>query len=357
MDKLRAYEILGVQPESSTDDVREAYAVLSKQFHPEEHPEEFRQIHEAYTTLVRGNRRRRGTSAEETKEMEPGGHLQIQTDPAENTRTKEESGTEQKRRFQKALHNAETIEKEETITPAYDFEGALDKAERDEAQRLHQKAVQALNEIRILTQPKYKEKLKLFQSFFGKEEYADVLKKTEFIGGLAEILADSKLKKGIYDYIIDFYRLRGCEERRLVPEKAALYRVLEQKRGMNAKKKEYFAYAVPAGVVAGMRAGFRDPVRDSEIMAVIVICVTAAILLIWLYHILYKNHSTIFSQFVIAAVIAVSQFGAIMFDFYGTAFGTVENGNVFAAFLMLAGLTWIAVLGIVFLILKIKNFK
>ncbi len=52
MDKLSAYKVLQLLPGSSVEEIKEAYAVLSRQFHPEEYPEEFQEIHEAYTTLV-----------------------------------------------------------------------------------------------------------------------------------------------------------------------------------------------------------------------------------------------------------------------------------------------------------------
>lgn len=56
MDELKAYKILGLVPGASKEEIKEAYARLSKEFHPEEYPEEFQQIHEAYRLLSRGSR-------------------------------------------------------------------------------------------------------------------------------------------------------------------------------------------------------------------------------------------------------------------------------------------------------------
>lgn len=58
MDQLTAYQILRLKPGSSVQEIREAYAKLSKEFHPEEQPEEFQRLHEAYTFLTRGARGR-----------------------------------------------------------------------------------------------------------------------------------------------------------------------------------------------------------------------------------------------------------------------------------------------------------
>ena len=57
MDQLTAYKILGLEPGCSLEEVKEAYVTLSKQFHPEEEPEKFQEIHEAYVALTRRNRR------------------------------------------------------------------------------------------------------------------------------------------------------------------------------------------------------------------------------------------------------------------------------------------------------------
>ncbi len=46
-----AYRILGIDEGSDIKEVKNAYAALIKQYHPEEHPEEWKKIHDAYTFL------------------------------------------------------------------------------------------------------------------------------------------------------------------------------------------------------------------------------------------------------------------------------------------------------------------
>ena len=62
MTRNKAYEVLGIDSNASTEEIKTAYAELSKKYHPEENPEEFQEIHEAYSLLVRGNRTRRQTT-------------------------------------------------------------------------------------------------------------------------------------------------------------------------------------------------------------------------------------------------------------------------------------------------------
>ena len=57
MDQLTAYQILGLVQGSTLEEIKAAYATLSKQYHPEEDPEKFQEIHEAYMTLTRRRRR------------------------------------------------------------------------------------------------------------------------------------------------------------------------------------------------------------------------------------------------------------------------------------------------------------
>ena len=222
------------------------------------------------------------------------------------------------KKYQEAVHSGEKTEVESEEEPGYDFDAALNKGEQEEAKRLHELSIRAL----------------------------------------ADLLVPTKLKKGIYDYIIDFYRLRSYEVGQLVPEAQALYRILDEKRGMEAKKKETLLFAGIPGVaaVAAVRA-LRNTAKAAELKTVLVILVmlVVMVLLVKLYQKLHENQSRIFSQFVIAVWVVVSQFLVFMTDFYGTAFGTVDIGNEFAVFFMLVGLIWLAVLVVRAVFVKIKN--
>ena len=41
---MNAWEILGIEPTKDKKEIKKAYARLLKQYHPEENPEEFKQI-------------------------------------------------------------------------------------------------------------------------------------------------------------------------------------------------------------------------------------------------------------------------------------------------------------------------
>ena len=45
---MNCWKVLGIEPTSDKKEIKKAYARLLKQYHPEENPEEFKQIQEAY---------------------------------------------------------------------------------------------------------------------------------------------------------------------------------------------------------------------------------------------------------------------------------------------------------------------
>ena len=79
MDQLTAYRILQLMPGSTRREIREAYARLAKEYHPEEHPKEFNQIQEAYQLLTdRGARpQSAGRRLSVHRRDRPGGKLVV----------------------------------------------------------------------------------------------------------------------------------------------------------------------------------------------------------------------------------------------------------------------------------------
>ena len=247
MYESEAYEILHIKRGSSQEEIKEAYAALSKKYHPEEHPDEFQQIHEAYMTLrrrSRGQRSERRNPEQEPKTMEAEdasvGEAAEKVTPKSNhqgTFSEEElEGTEQNTNtsekstdsteaeaqgeYQEVTEDygiedyAEKNAENQTVwesqsesaqqEPAlqYDFDEVIEETERKDAQRLILLIQKALVEMEMLLKPPYCHKLKLFQQFFRKPEYRTALKQPVFMARFADMLLDSHLKPMIYDYII-----------------------------------------------------------------------------------------------------------------------------------------------------------
>ena len=83
------WEILGIEPTTDIREIKRAYARLAKQYNPEEHPEEFKRIFDAYksaSALARSVNEHRSdpivaitaaaTEAKEQEQLQPEQHEQ-----------------------------------------------------------------------------------------------------------------------------------------------------------------------------------------------------------------------------------------------------------------------------------------
>ena len=317
-----AYRMLGLEPGSSPEEIKEAYAALSKQYHPEEEPEKFQEIHEAYVTLTR--RKRRG-GVEHVYQEE-----------------RHEPKEEQPKFYFKAPLEEEPQEESKQEEQGYDFDDAIVKAQRQEEEKLHELVLEAGAELKVLASPKYSSNLKAYRSFFEDKKYEQIFRRAEFLEKLCEVLETTKLKKNVYDYIIDFYRLRGMQPSDLSPIGLRLYQVLDEKAGIKKKVNPGVFGGAIAGLVAGLRA-LRPLIRQSEILTGIVLGVIAVLLLVWAFKRLKEKRSALLTQIVISIVLAVSQIIVIAFDGYGTLFGSVDDGNSVAAILFMLACAWFVI--------------
>ena len=86
---MNCFEILGIDPTTEIRAIRKAYAAKSRQFHPEEQPEEFKQLHDAYQMALAWARNPESGQGEFTPESPMAEELvQAEGGPAE-------SGTEE----------------------------------------------------------------------------------------------------------------------------------------------------------------------------------------------------------------------------------------------------------------------
>lgn len=65
---MNAWEVLGIDPTSDKKEIKKAYARLLKQYHPEENPEEFKQIQAAYQQCLHPDQEIESVSFEQNKQ-------------------------------------------------------------------------------------------------------------------------------------------------------------------------------------------------------------------------------------------------------------------------------------------------
>ena len=335
MDELRAYTILGLEPGASREEIKEAYARLSKEFHPEEYPEEFKQIHEAYRLLGRAARGGRRGGNPEVSEAKP-----------------EESRQETKQTARTVKIGFE--EKEPKPVERYDFEETLHKAQQTEAERLHEMVLRAEAEFSLLIQPANRNKVKMFTAFFRKEEYQEAIRSREFAGKLAVLIEESDLKKKVYRDMVSFYRLQDKEPANLVPEGQALYFALNKK--VDIKKEASAAKSVvPIGVAAGLWAGIRPFARMFDQVGMAMLFIAFAASAVWIYVACMRKWSHVLAQIVAIIYINIFLFVAGVGDIWTAAVGGEEAMVSIIAGIWIISCVWLAVLGIYMVIRLIKN--
>lgn len=65
---MNAWEVLEIEPTSDKKEIKKAYARLLKQYHPEENPEEFKQIQAAYQQCLHQDQEIESASFEQNKQ-------------------------------------------------------------------------------------------------------------------------------------------------------------------------------------------------------------------------------------------------------------------------------------------------
>lgn len=379
MDKAQAYAVLRIEPGCTQEEIKEAYAALSRQYHPEEYPEEFQQIHDAYRMLRRREQRHHtihpvtvaGTketdlqlgdvteeadlqsvdiNVTEETELQP-----VDANVTEEADPETSSGVSAEQELEEQTENPEQSE----AVPQYDFDEVIEENQREEEQKQIYFIQKALIEMEMLLKPQYCNKVKLFQEYFRKAEYQEILKQPVYMGMFAELLENSRLKPVIYDHIIDYYRFRGLNPEDMYEGAAKLYRVLDEKRGMKKKKTGTLQTVILVGAVAGVRAGTRSVSSDSgagKLFGFLAVLVIVIALMILLYRQLYKNHSSLFAQAITAVLLTVSQFIVLMGDFYTPLMGT-DAGTGLAVILFLLGGVWMIGVGIAAVVKKLLSLK
>lgn len=245
MDKLTAYQILGLHNDASTEEVKEAYARLSKEYHPEENPEEFQQIHEAYVTLTRGARRANRSMvvessliekkiAPEVKESDLVFRNTQKVEEEIEAEAQEEQASELS--FGRSLKDAkeQQEEAEEQNQPVFDFDSSIQQAQKSEEEHFLLNIQKCIEELETLFALPNCNNTKKFKQFFGRKEYHKVFYTPQFVHAVAQHVSEIDLRYSVYSYLIKFYQLKNRKVEDLIPEAQYLYRVIDRHYSVKA---------------------------------------------------------------------------------------------------------------------------
>ena len=191
------YDILGVDRNADKRTIKQAYANLVKQYHPEEQPEEWKRIHDAYEQAMKNaSEQKQKVSVpipSESQEQELG-----TTDLVNNQQPKEAPNT--------PVDNSEsTPEKPTEIhnlseTDSEDFFGEIEKI-AEMQQKEEEKALEsALSEIGQLA---WNNKFKKtdWKEFFERENLLPIISHKKFLRELGDCFAYNQIDLTLYFYL------------------------------------------------------------------------------------------------------------------------------------------------------------
>lgn len=192
------YQVLGISPTRDKKIIRKAYAGLIRKYHPEEHPEKWKEIHDAYTIAMQRADEDQPLHEEQKSEQEEQKPQREEQKPQQQEQNPQEKNAEVRRKSENR--------KGETKQPEEDLFGNLEelsetakKEQQEERQRQLKAAIEQLN---TLCEPKKLQFLQ-WQEFFGKEEYQWAVRQGEFLYELANRLRGHVMGRRLYRFLLD----------------------------------------------------------------------------------------------------------------------------------------------------------
>ena len=401
MDKLTAQKILGVSPQASKREIKKAYAAMLRMYHPEDYPEEFQKIQEAYETLNKGGfpgegsgnegfsegafsenegfRKEEWQEEQEQKEENRGEQSEDDWEDAWESLDKDEEAwkrrqqeeqerrqqqeEQERRRQQEELRKRQQEEEyrrkiqEEEYRKAreeLDFEKIEWKAREEKKLKEKETIAAALKDLELIVNTSSRRhRLKSYEEFFAKEEYKEVLFMPECVEGVCQILENTWLKREVYDIFAREYHMREYKPEQLKPGARKLYHILDEHCKFGKKRHKY---QIGAGIFVAVLVLLRSLMRatdDSDWFYFLLVLVIAG--LYWGYHWLLKYYSRWRIHIIYSLGITVSQFIMLMADAYTPLLGNRDAGEVFGAMVFLGGSLYFIVTVAAYIIARISH--
>lgn len=186
------YQVLGISPTRDKKIIRKAYAGLIRKYHPEEHPEKWKEIHDAYTIAMQR------ADQEEVPAVSISKPKNEEQTPQQQEQNPQEKNAEVRRKSENR--------KGETKQPEEDLFGNLEKltetAKKEQQEERQRQLKTAIEQLNTLCEPKKLQFLQ-WQEFFGKEEYQWAVRQGEFLYELANRLRGHVMGRRLYRFLLD----------------------------------------------------------------------------------------------------------------------------------------------------------
>ena len=404
MDQLTAYRILQLMPGSTRREIREAYARLAKEYHPEEHPKEFNQIQEAYQLLTgRGDGENWSSDAGDdwfSKGVETEPDREPEEQWESDTRWEEEEEQEKSEESEEAsdsdseedeiTEDAENIQKDENSesseqedfgqkrenTKVYQdishWESRFDAFEEQERreqwkreaetqrrrmdwqreqeklqEQTHRAIRDSLYELELILEDKRRRnRTELYEPFFFRRENKAVMLQEAYVSGLIDLLEKYPVKRKVYLTLRKIYSGSGAESAKV------LIRYLEQK---NKKETPNVGGAAAFAAIGVCQLQFicGEEWKSSPLTMLMLIVVILGLGI--LYAGLRTRYSVGISQIWIAGILFWLSFLGLITTISDNLFWDADTGIFLAVMVWFESIIWMVILGIRAIVLKIKN--
>lgn len=183
-----AYEILGIDRDADTKTIKKAYAKLVKQYHPEEHPEEWKRIHDAYEQAMQiASGGRQKPSALPEHEEQPQLHPQTVKVSEETSESEAHNLSEdQEKQLEDIFGDVEKVVQEQ-----------LDEKEKSDKKRIDR-------ELRTVRELAEKRRLRFtdeWRRFFSRRNLLPITSQREFLMGMGDCLTSKIIDDDVYIYL------------------------------------------------------------------------------------------------------------------------------------------------------------
>lgn len=200
------YQVLGISPTRDKKIIRKAYAGLIRKYHPEEHPEKWKEIHDAYTIAMQRADQEEvpavSISKPKNEEQRPQREEQKPQHEEQTPQQQEQNPQEKNAEVRRKSENR----KDETKQPEEDLFGNLEKltetAKKEQQEERQRQLKTAIEQLNTLCEPKKLQFLQ-WQEFFGKEEYQWAVRQGEFLYELANRLRGHVMGRRLYRFLLD----------------------------------------------------------------------------------------------------------------------------------------------------------
>ena len=209
-DSHNAYDILGIDWNADTRTIKKAYARLVKQYHPEENPEGWKRIHDAYELAMKNASGKKQYEqyagiSEETHDQTQIPHMSVPQTPNIPIETSGDPlvpnmpmGAQEKEIL---LHSLPKSQEDELEAVFGNVEKVIRERQDEQEKIAIEKIERELQTIRQMTKKRRLRVVDEWNRFFSRRNLLPIISRSEFLTEMGDCLASKTIDDEVYTYL------------------------------------------------------------------------------------------------------------------------------------------------------------